>query len=1201
MYIIIEDNYSLHKFYLDKQIEYKSIKIYENNNQYYIALKDNYYFDDNKKIKKLIYTHYKVNVENLYYQINIYVYKSIKGIDDYALYRNKSIKISSDDDSDIKTYDPFLKDKYLIISNGILKTNHKAIVNNNQYNNLTLKQNDLIEFLGLRIIYFDNFLYINHFLSVFKIPLLKVNEHLIKYNYLICNDNYYLPNDIKKLEIEELKEFKEVKDNTSKQIYKSLMPNMMMILSIASLSFINYYNASTQGKDLLSKISYLIMPVSMFVSTLILPLLFYLIDIYQHKKARNKAIDEYLSYLDEYHLKIKSNISEYVSDLNSHYFDLINKDVKMFYAWKNSVDYLRISIGKTSLEHKLIFDKTDCDKINLKLDDIKNCLLNIENIPLFLDLNKYDRVTVITKKSLKKFYFYKFILETCYKHHYDDINIAIYCKDLSIVNEIYNIPHLFISDKRLTLDSLNDLQELNQRRLDKPLILFMYDNSDFVFSNPFIKILYFSNNKRDLYKDFNSIIEYNHNNGYLYTDCHIDFTYYQEDINFNYYFNELSKYHRITSINNKPSFRNVYYNFDIQRSYLNNNTGLKSVFAYNNNELISLDLHESKQGPHGLIGGSTGSGKSELIVSLLLGMCIRYSPDYLNIILIDYKGGGIKESLTHKGICIPHITACVSNLENNAFKRLIIALNHQCLIRQKAFKKLSSETNISIMNIDDYNQNSNDRIPHLLVVVDEFAQLKKENPELIKELISISRIGRSLGIHLILATQKPSGNIDDEIWSNSRFKLSLKVFEEKDSMDILKIKDGAYLKTAGSFLMKIDESIIEGQSMFSKRDIYLNEPYEVSVLNNTLDSVSSYKIQNNNIHTEASYFCNKIIKACEELNLKIDKLEFLPPDRKHRKELSDNDGLIFGQIDDYINNDRGILKFDIKDNILIYSERKDEINSVLNTLNEHKRKTIIIGSKQYHNKSISDSLLYDQNEDIIFLLDKINTSGLDICLVIEDLNLFLTYNDNYLNILYSLIKRSEAGDYNIICFTSYSCLNFRILNVFKNKIMIENSDINNINNFFMMKSQYDASSFYFDEKPISFIPIYTEEFISENCVLDKVVNSIPETIMKHSINGKHLIGYDAIKREKIFIDEEILITSYDDKLLEYYKNYCDKFMICKYDHSLIKKHFDKILWLGPGIYSQRLFISNHKKELLNFEGLLIEKGKEYLVRIINYV
>ena len=94
-------------------------------------------------------------------------------------------------------------------------------------------------------------------------------------------------------------------------------------------------------------------------------------------------------------------------------------------------------------------------------------------------------------------------------------------------------------------------------------------------------------------------------------------------------------------------------------------------------------------------------------------------------------------------------------------------------------------------------------LPHLVIIVDEFAELKAEQPEFMKELISAARIGRSLGVHLILATQKPAGQVNDQIWSNSKFKLCLKVQTQEDSNEVLKSPLAAEIKEPGRAYLQV--------------------------------------------------------------------------------------------------------------------------------------------------------------------------------------------------------------------------------------------------------------------------------------------------------------------------------------------------------------------------------------------------------------
>ena len=94
-------------------------------------------------------------------------------------------------------------------------------------------------------------------------------------------------------------------------------------------------------------------------------------------------------------------------------------------------------------------------------------------------------------------------------------------------------------------------------------------------------------------------------------------------------------------------------------------------------------------------------------------------------------------------------------------------------------------------------------VPHMFIIIDEFAELKREEPEFMKELISVAQVGRSLGVHLILATQKPAGTVDDNIWSNSKFRLCLRVQDKQDSMDMLHKPDAAYITQAGRGYMQV--------------------------------------------------------------------------------------------------------------------------------------------------------------------------------------------------------------------------------------------------------------------------------------------------------------------------------------------------------------------------------------------------------------
>lgn len=214
--------------------------------------------------------------------------------------------------------------------------------------------------------------------------------------------------------------------------------------------------------------------------------------------------------------------------------------------------------------------------------------------------------------------------------------------------------------------------------------------------------------------------------------------------------------------------------------------------------LVYLDVHEKFHGPHGLIAGTTGSGKSELLQTYLLSLVIQFSPQDVNFFVIDYKGGGTGNSVRN----FPHCAGVISNLSGGQIRRAMLAISSENKRRQRIFSQYE------VNHIDAYMQlyregKTASALPHLLIVIDEFAELKKEEPEFMQEVISLAQVGRSLGVHLILATQKPAGTVDDKIWSNARFHLCLRVQDKQDSMDMLHKPDAAYLTSPGQCYLQI--------------------------------------------------------------------------------------------------------------------------------------------------------------------------------------------------------------------------------------------------------------------------------------------------------------------------------------------------------------------------------------------------------------
>ena len=264
---------------------------------------------------------------------------------------------------------------------------------------------------------------------------------------------------------------------------------------------------------------------------------------------------------------------------------------------------------------------------------------------------------------------------------------------------------------------------------------------------------------------------------------------------------------------------------DVWRLWTENHTyeGLRSVIGYAaGSQPFVLDISDKYHGPHGLIAGTTGSGKSVMLQTYILSLALNYSPNQVQFILIDYKGGGMADAFRE----LPHVAGIIDNLQGElVINRALASLNGEIHRRERIFKA-HDVSNINEYTMSFGNDPSEPILPHLIIIVDEFAELKSEQPEFMQELVSASRVGRSLGVHLILATQKPSNSVSDEIWANSRFHLCLRVQTRSDSMEMLKRPDAAYIKGMGRCFIQIgnDELFEQVQTSYSGLAYNPNEP-----------------------------------------------------------------------------------------------------------------------------------------------------------------------------------------------------------------------------------------------------------------------------------------------------------------------------------------------------------------------------------------
>jgi DNA segregation ATPase FtsK/SpoIIIE, S-DNA-T family len=204
------------------------------------------------------------------------------------------------------------------------------------------------------------------------------------------------------------------------------------------------------------------------------------------------------------------------------------------------------------------------------------------------------------------------------------------------------------------------------------------------------------------------------------------------------------------------------------------------------NRKRNLQFEAKKDGVHGMIAGGTGSGKSELLMTMIVGLALNYSPDILNFVLVDYKGGGAFKPFER----LPHCVDIVTNLNKAGVDRMFTAINAEIRRRQA----MNAETGTK--DIVDYRRKglhlTREPYPHLFVIIDEYAEMIDNNPEYRTELESITRVGRAQGVNLMLASQRPKG-VTDQMRANIKLRICLRVEELDTSREMLRRPDAALL------------------------------------------------------------------------------------------------------------------------------------------------------------------------------------------------------------------------------------------------------------------------------------------------------------------------------------------------------------------------------------------------------------------------
>ena len=673
------------------------------------------------------------------------------------------------------------------------------------------------------------------------------------------------------------------------------------------------------------------------------------------KKEENriKKYNEYLKEKEDEIESIIHNQSQTLKDkyitLDECANIILRKKANLWQRSINQKDFLSLRLGIGNMPIYADFNYSH-DGFSMESDELKNRIKEIveskkmlTNVPIVFSLVEKNITSIIGENELIHEFFKGQLLQLMTYHSYEFLKIVVFTdkENASYFEYFNNLPYLFddAHQVRFFANNLDETKEISlyleriyqDRKTNKinymtspPYYIIITDNYHLYRDVEIIKdiladnenygfsLLLFSGKLQNLPSECKNFINVNRErSGIFESEISVgnqrEFTT-EFCSNYNVNINECIK--KISNIPiefnnddkalpNTISFLEMYNVGRVEQLNLLQRYGMNNsqkslavpVGVEKSGSLLKLDLHEKFHGPHGLIAGMTGSGKSEFIITYILSMAINFSPEDVAFILIDYKGGGLAGAFENRetGVSLPHLAGTITNLDVSEMNRSLSSIQSELRRRQQIFNEVRDKLGESTVDIYKYQKfykegKVTEAIPHLFIISDEFAELKTSQPEFMEGLIQAARIGRSLGVHLILATQKPSGVVNDQIWSNSRFRVCLKVQEKTDSNEMIKTPDAAFLKQAGRFFLQVgyNELFALGQSAWCGAQYYPTDKIKKKIDQSVviIDDVGNVIAQNDDMEAtqvessgeELNNVLNYIINLCKENSMKANKL-----------------------------------------------------------------------------------------------------------------------------------------------------------------------------------------------------------------------------------------------------------------------------------------------------------------------------------------
>ncbi len=1163
----------------------------------------------------------------------------------------------------------------------VCNNNGIAALNGTVFTSERVLSGDRLQICNLQVVFFEYFLMINccENISV-NLPLFQTKQcdPLAEQTFVDINRHFRNPTLTSSLNIE-LDEPLQVDQSKKRSLFLHIGPTLTMSLASLSVGILSAYNGYHHGREIVDVLPMLVLPAVMVISTLVWNPLNHLMEKIRIQKESRKRLKDYTVYLQAVQQDIIDFEDNYVTTLeNCIPLDFGTSCVPYEMIYQKTPehdDWLLLRLGTGIMEFNIGFHKNfhlrKGDPVTDMIQTVKNTYSSRENISLCISLIKYRCITIYGTDC--EDYLLYLLYQICAFHGYDILSI-VFLTDTNWVNHnnwifrirhIKNVSQLIVTDVHEWIRLKSEFEQKNNT------VIYIVQNEELL---PIVKdenIVLFVSESGYVPTFSEAQIFVNDHIG-VFTEDHRSFSFTYDLKNqvppwefFDYLFQYRLKQSKEFIFSNTVSFDQLYEEGYIDESFIlhcwNTSRTVDSIRARigvgETGEVFTIDLHEKVNGPHMLIAGTTGSGKSELITTMILSLIIEYSCKELQISIIDFKGGGVSQVFSSPKYCIPHITGVFSNLEEE-MDRALVAFRNEILRREKLFQELADKIGKPVLNLSVYQENDPEScaLPYLsslLIIVDEFAELKMEHPDFMQDLISVSRVGRSLGIHLILATQKPAGVINDQILSNSRLKICLKVQDRQDSYEVLHDNCAANLHFPGEAYVLCDGILSKVKTAYCGESRNADNP-EVQILSMTGNVTYTNRMRSERGITQVSRILKSIRKAEKNFEYHAQKLWMDPIIRADISDIESFDQLWIGKVDDFYRNQQYLFSLSQSSLVVTFDRQEREyfIKTLLWTIfmrSDSKDEVFIIDDAGFEfMKNLECNILcgnISSNEirSVRLLFAHLNEK-VDIrrILIITDYVMFINTCDEHREYLHELLETlSNSNNIEVILLSSMaSSVPYRDLFMIQTKISLRNENEQDLGVLFeraVHRTIQTKKHGLICNDQILEITLFdiTEEMLIQACRKHKgeernyCIPTIPDYVSRMDYSGNNIpLGRNIDSCDWLELMDHhnlVVLATYEDELsqyLAYFRSYehvyyrpqdsdlesllenrvrfivimtLSDFQSSQYTKLLRR---ERILYIGTGINDQYAFTNPYRGKMFSNYAVFFYHGRNEVIQLV---